>query len=79
MAKRVDRQEHLAGDAERLPAGREDAERRAPREERVGQRRHRLHQVLAVVDHEHEVAFADGVREPFLRRDGAGGGATQQP
>ena len=66
-AERPDRPQPLTGDAERLPAGGEDAQAGALGEEPVGEHGGGLGHVLAVVQHEQRVARRQSGDEPGHR------------
>ena len=58
---------HLAGDAERLAAGRQHGQARAVSQQRLDEMRDRLHQVLAVVEQKQLLAIADVSGDRDLR------------
>ena len=67
LAERRDRQQRLAGDAERLAAGGDDPQPRAVAEQLVGQVRAGVDEVLAVVEHEQGVGVGQAVEQPGSR------------
>ena len=68
VAERTDDDLALALDAERLAAGRDDAQARAAGEQHERARRRRRRDVLAVVEHDHRVAVAEALDGPLLGR-----------
>ncbi len=76
----------LAGDAQRLAAGGEDAKPRGGAQQDGGEFRHRLHDMLAIVQHEQHAAVPQRRGEfderrfgPDLEPEGGGDGAGHQP
>ena len=65
--ERAQRPHLLAGDAERLAARRQDAHARAVAQQPLGEPAHRVDEVLAVVEHEHELADAQRVDDARRR------------
>ena len=76
--ERGDAPGHLAGNAERLAAGRQHGQVRAAAEQSLGEARDRLDQVLAVVEQEQLPAIADVLGEGDLRRPVGGEPGVQR-
>jgi len=78
-AERVQPPHGLADHAERLPAGGHDADPGAVAEHACRERRARVDHVLAVVEHQHQVAAAQGAAQRSVRPRHPGGADAEHP
>ena len=66
--QRWEREDHFAGQAERLAAGGEDRDLGAPAQQEMGETGRCLHEVLAIVDDEEKPPCQQAFAEPLLQR-----------